>query len=108
VDTSISNGRLFLNIMASLAEYEKELIRERTNAGLSAARARGRLGGRPKGLKAETINKLKMMRSLLEKPDPDYEAIYTSLGISRANFYRYLKLLETHSDNELNQLKIKK
>jgi len=108
VDTSTSNGRLFLNIMASLAEYEKELIRERTNAGLSAAKARGRLGGRPKGLRAETISKLKMMRSLLEKPDPDYEAIYTSLEISRANFYRYLKLLETHSNNELNQLKIKK
>lgn len=49
VDTSTMNGRLFLNIMASLSEYERELIRERTNAGLQSARARGRLGGRPKG-----------------------------------------------------------
>lgn len=48
VDTSTPNGRLFLNVMASLAEYERELIRERTNAGLSSARARGRVGGRPK------------------------------------------------------------
>jgi DNA invertase Pin-like site-specific DNA recombinase len=107
VDTSTSNGRLFLNIMASLAEYERELIKERTVAGLSAAKARGRLGGRPKGLKAETVKKLKMMRSLLEKPDADYESIYSSLGISRANFYRYLKLLDKHSDNELNQLRVK-
>jgi len=49
VDTSTINGRLFLNLMASLAEYERELIRERTNAGLQSARARGRLGERPKG-----------------------------------------------------------
>lgn len=108
VDTSTSNGRLFLNIMASLAEYEKELIRERTNAGLSAAKARGRLGGRPKGLKSETVSKLKIMRSLISNKDSNYEEIYSSLGISRANFYRYLKLLETHTDQELNQLKIKR
>jgi len=108
VDTSTSNGRLFLNIMASLAEYEKELIRERTNAGLSAARARGRLGGRPKGLKSETVSKLKIMRPLISNKDSNYEEIYSSLGISRANFYRYIKLLEKYSDNELNQLKIKK
>lgn len=108
VDTSTSNGRLFLNIMASLAEYEKELIRERTNAGLSAARARGRLGGRPKGLKAETVSKLKVIRTLISAKDSNYEEIYTSLGISRANFYRYIKLLESHTDQELNQLKIKR
>ena len=46
VDTSTINGWLFLNLMASLVEYERELIRERTNAGLQAARARGRTGGR--------------------------------------------------------------
>jgi DNA invertase Pin-like site-specific DNA recombinase len=108
VDTSTSNGRLFLNIMASLAEYERELIRESTNAGLSAARATGRLGGRPKGLKAETVSKLIIMRGLIERENPDFKEIYTSLSISRANFYRYLKLLEKHSDNELRQLKIKK
>jgi DNA invertase Pin-like site-specific DNA recombinase len=51
VDTSISNGRLFLNIMDSLVEYEKELIRERANVGLSAAKARGRLGRKAEGFK---------------------------------------------------------
>lgn len=49
VDTSTTNGRLFLNLMASLAEYERELIRERTNAGLQSARARVRTGGRSRG-----------------------------------------------------------
>jgi DNA invertase Pin-like site-specific DNA recombinase len=107
VDTSTGNGRLFLNTMASLAEYERELIRERTNAGLSAARARGRLGGRPKGLKADTVNKLIIMRPLINEEKHDYKKIYTTFGISRANFYRYLKLLEKHSDVELKKLKIK-
>ena len=55
VDTSTINGRLFLNLMASLAEYERELIRERTKAGLQSARARGRLGGRPKGYSKEAF-----------------------------------------------------
>ncbi len=64
VDTLTINGRLFLNLMASLAEYERELIREKTNAGLQAARVRGRLGGRPKGYTKETISKLSIMRSI--------------------------------------------
>ncbi|WP_206368260.1 recombinase family protein [Sphingobacterium sp. B16(2022)] len=60
VDTSTINGRLFLNLMASLAEYERELIRERTNAGLQSARA----GGRPKGFTKEKVAKLLVMRSI--------------------------------------------
>src|SRR5476649_2813636 len=50
IDTTTSQGRLIFNIFASLAEFERDVIRERTQAGLSAARARGRLGGRPRGL----------------------------------------------------------
>jgi DNA invertase Pin-like site-specific DNA recombinase len=53
VDTTHAQGRLIFNLFASLAEFERDLIRERTNAGLSAARARGRVGGRPKGLDAQ-------------------------------------------------------
>src|SRR5438045_217383 len=53
IDTTTSNGRLIFNIFASLAEFERDLIRERTKAGLQAARARGRVGGRPK---AQTLN----------------------------------------------------
>lgn len=108
VDTSTPNGRLFLNIMASLAEYERELIRERTNAGLSSARARGRTGGRPKGLKAETVAKLKVMRSLYKNTSLQPRAIYEPLGISHASFYRYCKILDNYSDKELDSLIIKK
>ena len=53
LDTTSAQGRLVFNLFASLAEFERELIRERTQAGLSAARARGRVGGRPKGLPAQ-------------------------------------------------------
>src|SRR5207248_9019601 len=53
IDTTTSNGRLIFNIFASLAEFERDLIRERTKAGLQAARARGRVGGRPK---VKTLN----------------------------------------------------
>jgi len=62
VDTSTINGWLFLNLMASLAEYERELIHERTKAGLQSARARGR----PKGYSKETISKLLLMRSVYQ------------------------------------------
>ena len=50
IDTTSAQGRFVFNLFASLAEFERELIRERTNAGLEAARSRGRIGGRPKGL----------------------------------------------------------
>jgi len=53
IDTTHAQGRLVFNLFASLAEFERELIRERTQAGLSAARSRGRIGGRPKGLPAK-------------------------------------------------------
>src|SRR5579862_2580785 len=50
IDTTTPQGRLIFNIFASLAEFERDVIKERTNAGLTAARARGRLGGRPRGI----------------------------------------------------------
>ncbi|AFK05698.1 Resolvase domain-containing protein (plasmid) [Emticicia oligotrophica DSM 17448] len=108
VDTSTSNGRLFLNVMASLAEYERELIRERTNAGLSSARARGRVGGRPKGLKAETVAKLKILRTLYKDTNKQPREIYQPLEITHASYYRYIKLLDKYSDKELEQMILKK
>ncbi|MDR6457719.1 MULTISPECIES: recombinase family protein [Chryseobacterium] len=108
VDTSTINGRLFLNLMASLAEYERELIRERTNAGLQAARARGRLGGRPKGYTKETISKLIIMRSVYKDPTKAPEEIYKPLGLTRATFYRYAKILDNHTNEEIKKMAIKK
>ncbi|WP_228426631.1 recombinase family protein [Chryseobacterium carnipullorum] len=107
VDTSTINGRLFLNLMASLAEYERELIRERTNAGLQSARARGRIGGRPKGYTKETISKLLIMRSLYKDLTKSPEEIYKPLGLTRATFYRYCKILENHNDDEIKNMVIK-
>lgn len=64
VYTATANGHLFLNLMASLVEYERELIQERTNAGLQFARARGILVGRPKGYTREPISKLLLLRNI--------------------------------------------
>lgn len=108
VDTSTINGRLFLNLMASLAEYERELIRERTNAGLQSARARGRTGGRPKGYTAETISKLLLLRSIYKDPTIRPEDIYKPFGLTRATFYRYAKILDNHTDEEIKNMGIKK
>ena len=108
VDTSTINGRLFLNLMASLSEYERELIRERTNAGLQSARARGRLGGRPKGYTKETISKLIIMRSVYKDPTKAPEEIYKPLGLTRATFYRYAKILDNHTNEEIKKMVIKK
>ena len=104
VDTSTINGRLFLNIMASLAEYERELIRERTNAGLQSARARGRIGGRPKGFAKDTIAKLIVMRSVYKDLDKTPEEIYKGLQLTRPTFYRYAKILDTHTNEEIKKM----
>lgn len=107
VDTSTINGRLFLNLMASLAEYERELIRERTNAGLQSARARGRTGGRPKGFTKEKVAKLLVMRSIYKDLTKSPEEIYKGLGLTRATFYRYAKILDKHTNEEIKQMQIK-
>lgn len=108
VDTSTINGRLFLNIMASLAEYERELIRERTNAGLKEARARGRVGGRPKGYSRETVNKLLVMRAIYKDLSKTPTEIYTGLGLTRATFYRYAKVLDQYSDEQIKAMAVTK
>ncbi|MCI0922690.1 recombinase family protein [Sphingobacterium rhinopitheci] len=108
VDTSTINGRLFLNLMASLAEYERELIRERTKTGLQSARARGRLGGRPKGYSKEAISKLLLMRSVYKDVKKSPEEIYTALSLTRATFYRYAKILDDYTDEEIKKMDISK
>jgi len=108
VDTSTINGRLFLNLMASLAEYERELIRERTNAGLSSARARGRTGGRPKGFTKDIVSKLLIMRAVYKDTSKTPEEIYKGLQLTRATFYRYAKILDSHTNEEIKQMQIKK
>jgi DNA invertase Pin-like site-specific DNA recombinase len=86
IDTTTSGGRLVFNIFGALAEFEREIIRERTNAGLSAARARGRSGGRPKALSEKQVQ---MLRHLAADPNRSVEEICDTLGISRMTYYRY-------------------
>ncbi len=86
IDTTTSGGKLVFHIFAALAEFERTLIRERTRAGLKAARARGRQGGRPKVL---SVEKQRMAQALRDDPAQSINAICKTLGISRTTFYRY-------------------
>jgi DNA invertase Pin-like site-specific DNA recombinase len=87
IDTTTSGGKLIFHIFGALAEFERNLIRERTQAGLTAARARGKKGGRPQAL---TARQLGITRELYEKRYPIAE-ICRTLKISRATLYRYIK-----------------
>jgi DNA invertase Pin-like site-specific DNA recombinase len=89
LDTTTPGGKLVFHIFGALAEFERELIRERTQAGLSAARARGRLGGRPRGALADP-KRLAMARSLYHEQHHTVAEICKMLKISRATFYRYV------------------
>src|SRR2546423_12605839 len=91
IDTTTSNGRLIFNIFASLAEFERYLIRERTKAGLQAARARGRVGGRPKAHTLNTPKKVAMAQSLYDNKNNTIDEICKTLNISRSTFYRYIE-----------------
>lgn len=90
IDTTTSGGKLVFHIFGALAEFERELIRERTRAGLAAARARGRQGGRPK--KLESAQKLAMAQALYQDGTHSIEDICQTLGISRATFYRAIRI----------------
>jgi DNA invertase Pin-like site-specific DNA recombinase len=92
IDTNTATGRFTFNIFASLAEFEREIISERTKAGLSAARARGRKGGRPAGFSKETISKIKAVKVLYDKEDKTMKEIGEVLSISRATAYRFLNV----------------
>src|SRR5256714_13659036 len=87
IDTTTSTGKLVFHIFAALAEFERDIIHERTRAGLEAARARGRSGGRPKSLPPQKIALSKELYEQRKKPVKD---ICRGLGISRTTFYRYV------------------
>jgi DNA invertase Pin-like site-specific DNA recombinase len=91
IDTTTASGELVFNMFSSLAQFERRLIQERTNAGLKSARARGRLGGRPKLDK--DAPKIRLARKMHDDKSVPIEDICTSLKISRATLYRYLQTL---------------
>ena len=89
IDTTTPGGKLIFHLMGALAEFERDLIRERTNAGLAAARVRGRVGGRPRKLK--TNGKVALARQMFADQSHSIPEICAALGISRATLYRYVK-----------------
>src|SRR3712207_1720957 len=89
IDTTTSGGKLVFHVFGALAEFERDLIRERTQAGLRVARARGRTGGRPKVL--ADAKKAALAQALYDGGQADVATICTTLGISRATFYRYVR-----------------
>ena len=87
IDTTTSGGLLVFHIFGALAEFERNLIRERTQAGLEAARKRGRLGGRPKSLDA---NKIELLYRLYDEKQHTIRELCEMLGIPRSTLYDYL------------------
>src|SRR2546427_4564800 len=87
IDTSTSAGKLVFHVFGALAEFERELVRERTRTGLAAARARGRFGGRPRAM---TPDKVRLARQLYDSREHTVEAIARTIGVSRASIYRHL------------------
>lgn len=87
IDTSSSGGKLVFHLFGALAEFERNLIRERTQAGLSAARARGRTGGRPKALDP---NKRQLAIRLYHERQHSIDDLCRMMGISKPTLYSYL------------------
>ena len=87
VETSSAAGKLIFHVFAALAEFERNLIRERTKAGLEAARVRGRKGGRKPALKEAQVREIK---ALLKDPEIQVGTVAKRYGVSRTTLYRYV------------------
>lgn len=90
IDTTSAHGKFTFHIFASLAEFERDIIRERTKAGLAAARARGRVGGRPKGLSKKAQHKAMLAKQLYLEGELSISEICEQLSISKGTLYNYL------------------
>ena len=91
INTTSAQGRLVFNLFASLAEFERELIRERTHAGLASARARGRVGGRQRGLSEEAERTAIIAETLYREQQLGVNEIAQRLSISKVTLYKYLR-----------------
>ena len=101
IDTSTPGGNLIFHVFAALSEFERELIRERTRAGLDAARAVGRVGGRPRALKDDD---LAVARALLADKNISTAEVARGLGVSQGTLYRYLPRRTQNSLIELSRV----
>jgi DNA invertase Pin-like site-specific DNA recombinase len=91
IDTTTAHGKLTFNIFASVAQFERDIVIERTKAGLDAARVQGRKGGRPKGLSKEAEQKAVMVEKLYLERELTINEICMKVGISKATLYAYLR-----------------
>ncbi len=94
IDTKTAGGRLIFHVFGALAEFERALIRERTLAGLAAAKARGRVGGRPKSV---TEEKLRTARTLLAAGDFTVTEVAAQVGVSPSTLYRHIPAARTNT-----------
>lgn len=94
IDTTTPQGKLTFHLFAALAEFEREIIRERTKAGLESARSRGRKGGRPKGLTKDAKDKAIIAQSLYSQKQMTVAEICKHLSIAKSTFYKYLQTKE--------------
>jgi DNA invertase Pin-like site-specific DNA recombinase len=93
IDTTTSGGKLIFHIFGALAEFERNLIRERTQAGLTAARERGRIGGRPKAL---TQRQIRIAQSLYDDQKNSIAEICRMLNISKVTLYRSINTTKSN------------
>ncbi len=93
INTTTPHGKLTFYLFAALAEFERDMIGERTKAGLAAARARGRKGGRPKGLSKEAKDKAMIAKTLYEKREMSVSEICKYLSIAKSTLYKYLRFM---------------
>jgi len=91
IDTTTPTGKLTFHLFAALAEFERDIISSRTKAGLQAARARGRKGGRPKGLSKKAQDKARLAESLYKEKERSISEICEHLHITKPTLYRYLR-----------------
>lgn len=91
IDTTTPGGRLIFHVFGALAEFERELIRERTNAGLKSAKARGVKLGRPKALEGEALN---VAKALLKAGNMSAAEVAEHVGVSRATLYRSVSIAQ--------------
>lgn len=87
IDTTTPTGKFTFHLFCALAEFERDLIRSRVNAGMAAARARGRVGGRPTALSPE---KVEIGKTLASNPEMSVKQICEHLGCSRSTYYRQI------------------
>ena len=91
IDTSSPTGKLTFHLFAALAEFERDIISDRTKAGLEAARARGRIGGRHKGLSKKAEHTAMLAESYYKERELSIHEICKELSISKRTLYKYLR-----------------